>query len=376
MIQWKFQLMNVDLLLSKSLNDQNRYCYNVYELIYNMINFWEQYKECITLFYKVNFKDSNIIFNISMLTNQNIIIHSTTSSWRFKIDIKKFELFKFKEFVKNLKRQVNIYVLVIVNVDMTTMKFKSSEISKDYLYLKKLFNNEKTKVLSEQNQENYVIDLIKNEEMSYMLLYNLSQKKLTELLGYLNNVLNKNWIKFSMSFVDVSILFVFKKDEKLYLCVNYKNLNAIIIKNRHSLSLITKMLNRLCKVKRFIELNLKNVCHQIWIKRNDEWKTTFCTRYEHFEYQIISFKLTNASIIFQIYINKTLRELVDIICVIYLNDILIFNKDSTKHRRHVQQVLERLSDFEFYINLKKYKFDIEEIEFLNFIIFTKKIQMN
>ena len=85
-----------------------------------------------------------------MLTNQNITIHSTASSWRFEIDIKKFELFEFKEFVKNLKEQVNIYALVVVGVVTTAEKFKSSEISKDYLYLKKLFDNEKAKVLSEQ----------------------------------------------------------------------------------------------------------------------------------------------------------------------------------------------------------------------------------
>ena len=109
-----------------------------------------------------------------------------------------------------------------------TEKFKLFEISKDYLYLKKLFDNEKAKILSEQNQKNYVIDLMKNTKWLYMSLYNLFQKKLVKLQRYLNNILNKKWIKFSVSFVDVSILFVFKKDEKLHLCVNYKNLNTII----------------------------------------------------------------------------------------------------------------------------------------------------
>ena len=66
-----------------------------------------------------------------------------------------------------------------------------------------------------------------------------------------------------MSFANVSILFVFKKDERLRLCVNYKNLNAIIMKNRHFLSFITKTLNRLCEAQGFIKLNLKNVYHQI-----------------------------------------------------------------------------------------------------------------
>ena len=73
-----------------------------------------------------------------------------------------------------------------------------------------------------------------------------------------------------MSFVDVSIFLVFKKDEGLRLCMNYKEFNAIIIKNRHFLSLITKKLNRLCEIKRFTKLNLKNAYHRIRIKRNDE----------------------------------------------------------------------------------------------------------
>ena len=66
----------------------------------------------------------------------------------------------------------------------------------------------------------------------------------------------------------------------------------------------------------------------------------------------------------------------NVIYVIYLNDILIFNKDSTNHQRHVQQVLERLKNFEFYVNLKKCEFDIEEIKFLSFIVFIKEVRMN
>ena len=177
--------------------------------------------------------------------------------------------------------------------------------------------------------------MIKNTKSSYILLYNLFQKKLAELRSYLNNALNKNWVKFSISLVDVSIFFVFKKHERLRPYMDYKNFNTIIIKNYHFLLFITKTLNRLCEIKRFIKLNLKNIYYQIRIKKNDEWKTMFRTRYEYFEYQIMLFELTNRSITFQIYINKTLRELVDVICISYLNDILIFNKNSAKHWHHM-----------------------------------------
>ena len=75
---------------------------------------------------------------------------------------------------------------------MTTEKFKPSEISKDYLYLKILFDNKKMRILPEQSQRDHIIDLMENTESSYMLLYNLFQKKLAKLRRYLNDVLNKN----------------------------------------------------------------------------------------------------------------------------------------------------------------------------------------
>ena len=75
---------------------------------------------------------------------------------------------------------------------MTIIKFKLFEISKNYLYLKKLFDNEKVKVLLEQNQKNYAINLMKNTKLLYILLYNLFQKELMELRRYLNNILNKS----------------------------------------------------------------------------------------------------------------------------------------------------------------------------------------
>ena len=105
----------------------------------------------------------------------------------------------------------------------------------------------------------------------------------------------------------------------------------MIIKNRHSLSLIMKMLNRLYDVKIFTKLNLKDIYHKIRIKKNDEWKIAFRTRYDHFEYLIMFFKLINALIIFQTYINKILIDLMNVIYIIYLNDILIYNVDASKH---------------------------------------------
>jgi len=98
-------------------------------------------------------------------------------------------------------------------------------------------------------------------ESSYESLYNLLNTELTTLRQYLNDVLAKEWIKHFVSSINVSILFILKKNDSLHLCMNYWNLNKITIKNRHSLSLINETLDRLNKVKQFTKLNLKNIYH-------------------------------------------------------------------------------------------------------------------
>jgi len=138
----------------------------------------------------------------------------------------------------------------------------------------------------------------------YESLYNLLNTELTTLKQYLDNVLAKEWIKHFISSTNASILFIFKKNNNLHLCINYWDLNKITVKNHHSLSLISETLDRLNWVKQFIKLNLKNMYHCLRIQHEDEWKTTFHTHYDYFKYMIMLFNLINASVIFQTYINK------------------------------------------------------------------------
>ena len=163
------------------------------------------------------------------------------------------------------------------------------------------YNDEKIEILFEQNQDDYAIDLIENQKSFFMFLYNLSQIELTKFRRYFDDILLKNWIKHFIFLAKIFIFFIFKKNDNFRLCVDYRNLNAIIIKNRHSLSLIIKILNRLCNVVLFIKLNFIHVYHRIRIKKKNEWKTIFRTWYKHFEYQVIFFELINAFIIFQVY---------------------------------------------------------------------------
>jgi hypothetical protein len=145
------------------------------------------------------------------------------------------------------------------------------------------------------------------------------------LKKYLDKNLEREYIQHSISPAEASILFILKKNGSLRLCVNYRDFNKITIKNRHPLPLMGEILNRLSGVAIYTKLDLKKAYYKIRIKKGDEWKTIFKIRYGHFEYKVIFFGLVNTSAIFQIYINKVLAGLININCVVYFDDILIYS---------------------------------------------------
>ena len=121
-------------------------------------------------------------------------------------------------------------------------------------------------------------------------------------------------------------MFIPKKNGKLRLIIDYRQLNEIIIKDRTPLPLIIKIKNRLQKTNWFTALNLKNRYHHVRIKLGYEWKTAFRTKYGLFEYLVIPFGLTNAPAIFQRMVNNIFREYFDVFIIYYLNDILIYSE--------------------------------------------------
>ena len=192
----------------------------------------------------------------------------------------------------------------------------------------------------------------------------------------MNENLKKKFIKKSQSSTKYSILFVFKKNETLRLCVDYRKLNEIIIKNRYSLLNINELQNKLSKTIYFTKLNLKGAYNLIRMKTREKWKTIFRTRYEHYEYTIMSFELINASTTCQEMINDALREHLNVFVIAYLDDILIYFKTLIEHEQHVRKVLQCLKQRRLLFKLEKCEFHKFEVEFLEFVIETQKIRMN
>ena len=178
------------------------------------------------------------------------------------------------------------------------MNVSKKIILKCFKKFENLNNEDEAYKLSEHEFMNHVIELKENKSSFYDSIYFLLKSELKILKEYLNKHLKNNFIRFIQSFVETLILFVKKKNDSLRLCVNYKAFNNLIIKNKYFLSLISESLNCLSKVKMYIDLNLIATYHRMIIKRSNEWKTTFKTKYNYFEYQILFFDLTNVSTFF------------------------------------------------------------------------------
>ena len=207
-------------------------------------------------------------------------------------------------------------------------------------------------------------------------IYTLSYTELEILRSYLDENLKKGFIREIKITAGFLILFVPKKDEKLRLCVNYRRLNTITIKDKYSLPNIGELQDYLIGVKWFTKLDLRGIYNLVRIKEDDEWKTIFKTRYKTYEYQIMLFGLINAPAIYQILINNTLAGCLDIYAVAYLDNILIYSRNWKDHRRHVKDILERLLNRQLRCKSEKCEFHKKEVNFLEFMIRTDGIKID
>ena len=304
----------------------------------------------------------------------NFYVDWTTLTWRFEIDFKKIMIQFFKKFF-NFNDKIFVYALMCnsLNVKIALEMRKLFTFLKNY---KNCFDFKNAEILFEHENKNYIINLLSSAKLSYESFYTFFKTEFEILKNYLLKNLTLNYIREFTSRASTLMFFILKKNNSFCLCINYKKLNAFIIKNKCSFFLIDETLNYLMSVVYFIKFNLKNAYHRIKIYKNNEWMTTFRIRYNYFKYAVMFFKLVNASVTFQTLINKILRELMNHICVIYLNNILIYFKTRKKHWKCMRKMLKRLRQFKLYAKLSKYFFMIQRIEFLEYIINNYDVTMN
>lgn len=316
-----------------------------------------------------------VILGIPWLETVNPAVDWRSKKWRYPLYRRHLSNCASPKELQNARTAFAVHHVPYVRAVVLADDALKPGLPSAYADFTDICGDESAKTMPEHSEVDHKIELEEGATPPWGPIYPLSHAELEVLRNYLDDMLERGWIRPSTSPAGAPILFVPKKGGKLRLCVDYRALNRRTRKDRTPLPLITEILDRLSDSKVFTKLDLKDAYHRLRIREGDEWKTAFRTRYGHFEYTVMPFGLTNAPATFQAYINKALAGLVDIHCIVYLDDILIYSKDEAEHEQHVRSVLERLRQWHLFINLDKCEFHTEEVGFLGFVVSPEGIRM-
>ncbi|KAJ1035112.1 hypothetical protein NDA18_000710 [Ustilago nuda] len=260
-----------------------------------------------------------------------------------------------------------------VEVDKVVM---AADIPKPYQHLQDVFNEVEADKLPHHTEHDLHLELMEGGQPPQGSLYLKGPKEMSELRRYLDENLEKGFIRPSKSLAQSPVLFVPKKGGGLRLCVDYWGLNKITVKNRAPLPLIEEQLFLLRKARIYTKLDLRAAYNLIQIAKGDEWKTAFGTQLGLYEYLVMPFGLANAPAHFQLFINGIFLDIIGVYVVVYLDDFLIFSNTEERHVEHVTEVLTRLRNNRLFAKLSKCEFHTRTVEFLGYIIKPTGIEMD
>src|SRR5258706_2472025 len=246
----------------------------------------------------------------------------------------------------------------------------------EYCNFRDVFSGEKVGTLTPHRPYDLQINVEEGAKPIHRPIYSLSPPELAALQEFLEEHTRSGFICPSKSPWGSPILFVKKKDGSLRLCVDFCTLNRVMEKDCYPLPLISDLLMSPAPARIYSKIDLKHAYHLVRIAEGDEPKTTFHTRYGSYEWRVMPFRLSNAPVAFQRFINEVLGDLMDICTVGYLDDILVYLDSLEDHRDHVHEVLHCLCTTGLYANLKQCKFHTDTVEYLRFILSPKGPQMD
>ncbi|GJV17307.1 putative reverse transcriptase domain-containing protein [Tanacetum coccineum] len=205
-------------------------------------------------------------------------------------------------------------------------------------------------------QVEFQIDLVPGAAPVARVPYRLAPSEMKELLDQLQELSDKGFIRPSSSPWGAPILFVKKKDVSFRMCVDYRELNKLTVKNRYPLPRINDPFDQLQGSSVYSKIDLRSGYHQLRVREEDIPKTAFRTRYGHYEFQVMPFGLTNALAVFMDLMNRVCKPYLDKFVIVFIDDILIYSKSKQEHEEHLKLILELLKKEELYAKLSKCEF--------------------
>ncbi|GJR68091.1 putative reverse transcriptase domain-containing protein [Tanacetum coccineum] len=225
-------------------------------------------------------------------------------------------------------------------------------------------------------QVEFQIDLVPSVAPVARAPYRLSPSELQELSTQLQELSDKGFIRPSSSPWGAPVLFVKKKDGSFRMCIDYRELNKLTVKNRYPLLRIDDLFDQLQGSRVYSKIDLRSGYHQLRVREEDIPKTAFRTRYGHYEFQVMPFGLTNAPTIFMDLMNQVCKPYLDKFMIVFINDILIYSKSEEEHAEHLKLILELLKKEKLYAKFSKCEFWLSKVQFLGHVIDSEGIHVD
>ncbi|GJS17147.1 putative reverse transcriptase domain-containing protein [Tanacetum coccineum] len=224
-------------------------------------------------------------------------------------------------------------------------------------------------------QVEFQIDLVPGAAPVARAPYRLAPSEMKELSEQLKELSDKGFIRPSSSPWGAPVLFVKKKDGSFRMCIDYRELNKLTVKNRYPLPRIDDLFDQLQGSSVYSKIDLRSGYHQLRVREEDIPKTAFRTRYGHYEFQVMPFGLTNAPAVFMDLMNRVCKPYLDKFVIVFIDDILIYSKSKQEHEEHLKIILELLKKEELYAKFSKCEFWIPKVQFLGHVIDSEGIHV-
>ncbi|GJX82276.1 putative reverse transcriptase domain-containing protein [Tanacetum coccineum] len=225
-------------------------------------------------------------------------------------------------------------------------------------------------------QVEFQIDLVPGAAPVGRSPYRLAPAEMQELSTQLQELSDRGFIRHSSSPWGAPVLFVKKKDGSFRMCIDYRELNKLTVKNRYPLPRIDDLFDQLQGSSVYSKIDLRSGYHQLRVHEEDIAKTTFRTRYGHYKFQVMPFGLTNAPTIFMDLMNRVCKPYLDRFVNVFINDILIYSKSRKEHEGHLKLILKLLKEEELYVKFSKCEFWLSKVQFLGHVIDNEGIHVD
>ncbi|XP_048136592.1 uncharacterized protein LOC125315480 [Rhodamnia argentea] len=232
------------------------------------------------------------------------------------------------------------------------------------------------KKLPPKREVDHGIELVPDARPPAMVSYRMAPPELEEMRRQLKELLDAGYVRPSKSPFGAPVLFEKKHDGSLRMCIDYRALNKLTIKNKYPIPLIADLFDQLGSARWFTKLDLRSGYYQVRIAEGDEPKTACVTRYGAYEFLVMPFGLTNARPHSRTLMNKVLQPFLDQFVVVYLDDIVIYSRTLEEHVEHLKRVFQVTRENELYVKKEKCVFAQRRVPFLGHIVGEGRVRMD